>query len=64
VKLADTASGTDVRVYVDGVAGALYHSARIGSIISSSPVDLGGRGPKADKDSIDGRYQSVLFTVA
>ena len=64
VKFADTASGTNVRVYVDGVGGLLVHSARIGNIISSAPVDLGGQGPKANKDSIDGRYENVTFTVA
>ncbi len=64
VKYADTASGTNVRVFVDGVAGPLFHSAPIGNIISSDPVDLGGQGPKASKDSIDGRYEFVTFTVA
>jgi hypothetical protein len=64
VKSADSASGTDVQVFVDGVAGPVFHSARIGSVISNDPVDLGGQGPKANKDSIDGQYQSVTYTVA
>jgi hypothetical protein len=64
VKFADTASGTNVRVFVDGVAGPLFHSAPIGNIISSDAVDLGGQGPKATTDSIDGRYESVRYTVS
>ena len=66
VKFPDTATGTDVRVYVDGVAGAIFHtSTQIGNIVfTNDAVDLGGQGPTANKDSIDGRYQYVVFTVA
>src|SRR5207248_2052643 len=66
VKFPDTASGTNVRVYVDGVAGTVFHtSTRIGNIaFSNDAVDLGGQGPTANKDSIDGRYEYVVFTVA
>jgi hypothetical protein len=63
-KFADTSSGTDVRVIVDGLAGPLFHVARIGNVVSNDPVDLGGQGPKANKDSIDGQYQSVTYTVS
>jgi hypothetical protein len=66
VKFADTASGTDVRVFVDGVAGVIFHtSTRIGNIVfTNDAVDLGGQSPTANKDSIDGRYEYVVFTVA
>jgi hypothetical protein len=66
VKFGDTASGTNVRVYVDGVAGELVHtSRRIGNIVfSNDAVDLGGRSSTASRDSIDGRYEYVVFTVA
>ena len=63
VKSADSASGTNVRVYVDGLGGLLVHSAPIGNIISGDPVDVGGRGPKADTDSIDGQYSNVTYVV-
>ncbi len=66
VKFPDTASGTNVQVYVDGVAGAIFHtSSRIGNIVfTNDAVDLGGQGPTANKDSIDGSYEFVVFTVA
>ncbi len=66
VKFPDTATGTDVRVYVDGVAGAIFHtSTRIGNIVfTNDAVDLGGQSATANKDSIDGRYGYVVFTVA
>src|SRR5262249_20380478 len=66
VKFADTAGGTNVRVFVDGVAGAVFHtSKRIGNIaFSNDAVDLGGQSAKANKDSIDGQYAYVVFTVA
>ena len=63
VKSADNASGTNVQVFVDGVAGPVFHSTPIGNVVSNDPVDLGGQGPKANKDSIDGQYQSVTYTV-
>lgn len=63
VKSADSASGTDVQVLVDGVAGPLFHTRPIGNVISNDPVDLGGQGPKTNKDSIDGQYQSVTYTI-
>ena len=64
VKFPDTATGTDVRVYVDGVAGAIFHtSTRIGNIVfTNDAVDLGGQSATANKDSIDGRYGYVVFT--
>lgn len=64
VKFADTTGGTRVQVFVDGVGGLAVNSAPVGDIISSAPVDLGGQGPTATKDSIDGRYEHVTFTVA
>ena len=63
VKSADGPGGTSVQVIVDGVAGPVFHSAAIGDVISNDAVDLGGQGPKATKDSIDGQYSSVSYTV-
>jgi hypothetical protein len=63
VKLADTVGGTDVHVVVDGLAGPWFRVAPIGSIVSNDKVDLGGQGPIANKDSIDGQYQFVTYTV-
>ncbi len=62
-KSVDGTAGTQVQVIVDGVAGPVYRSAAVGDVISSDPVDLGGQGPKANKDSIDGQYQSVTYVV-
>ena len=65
IKYPDGSSGTNVRVIVDGVAGPVFHtSTRIGNVVSSAPVDLGGQGPIANKDSIDGQYSSVSYTVS
>jgi len=65
IKFPDAAGGTNVQVIVDGVAGPIYHSRiRIGDVINSSAVDLGGQGPIANKDSIDGTYSSVSYTVS
>ncbi len=63
-KYADGSSGTDVQVTVDGVAGAMYKThVRIGNVISNDAVDLGGQGPTANKDSINGEYEYVGYTV-
>ena len=59
----DSSTGTNVQVIVDGVAGPIFHTKAIGNVISNDPVDLGGQGPKASKDSIDGRYISVSYSV-
>jgi hypothetical protein len=64
VKSADGPGGTSVQVIVDGIAGPVFHAAAIGNVISNDPVDLGGQGPKATKDSIDGQYSSVSYTVS
>lgn len=63
VKSPDSRAGTMVQVTVDGVAGPIFHSKPIGNVISKDPVDLGGQGPKASPDSIDGRYISVTYAV-
>jgi hypothetical protein len=63
VKSADSAGVTLVRVYVDGIGGLLVRSPAIGNIISSDTVDLGGQGPKANRDSIDGQYSYVTYVV-
>jgi hypothetical protein len=64
-KFADGSNGTDVQVVVDGVAGPMTHSRTpIGDVISNAAVDLGGQGPVANKDSIDGRYSFVSYTVS
>jgi hypothetical protein len=65
VKSKDTASGTNVLVYVDGVAGAVFHTnTPIGNMsFGNDAVDLGGQSAKANKDSIDGQYESVSFSV-
>jgi hypothetical protein len=65
IKYADGASGSAVQVIVDGVAGPVYRSSRpIGDMVNNGAVDLGGQGPKASKDSIDGQYLSVSYTVS
>jgi hypothetical protein len=64
VKYPDSTSGSSVQVFVDGVAGPVYHSSRlIGNMINTGTVDLGGQGPVANKDSIDGEYISVSYSV-
>lgn len=63
VKSADSGGATQVQVFVDGVAGPLYHTAAIGDVMSNDAVDLGGQSAKASKDSIDGQYQSVTYAV-
>ena len=64
VKYPDSTSGSSVQVFVDGVAGPVYHSSRlIGNMINTGAVDLGGQGPVANKDSINGQYISVSYSV-
>ena len=65
IKYADGAGSTGVQVIVDGVAGNLYVSSQvIGDIVfTNDAVDLGGQGPKANKDSIDGQYTSVSYSL-
>ena len=49
---------------VDGVAGPVYRiPGHIGNMINQDAVDLGGQGPTANKDSIDGQYISVSYSV-
>ena len=63
-KYADANGGTDVQVTVDGVAGGMFHTSKpIGNVIDSDPVDLGGQGTTANKDSIDGQYTLVTYSV-
>jgi hypothetical protein len=65
VKYTDGASSTAVLVIVDGVSGATAHSpTRIGDVISSQPVDLGGQGSTANGDSLDGRVSLVKYVVS
>jgi hypothetical protein len=64
IKSADGPTSTSVQVIVDGVAGLVFHSTSpIGNVISSDPVDLGGQGPTANKDSIDGQFSFVTYSV-
>lgn len=64
IKFADTATGSSVQVIVDGVAGPLFHiSHLIGDMVNTGAVDLGGQGPTANKDSIDGQYTFVSYSV-
>ena len=64
IKYSDGANGTTVAVIVDGVAGPVFHITRpIGNMINNGAVDLGGQGPTANQDSIDGEYQSVSYRV-
>jgi hypothetical protein len=64
VKSADSAGHTQVQVIVDGLAGPVLRSLAIGNItFTGDEVDLGGQGPQANKDSIDGQYQSVSYVV-
>ena len=62
---ADGAGSTGVQVIVDGVAGNIYYSHKpIGNIIfTNDQVDLGGQGPIANKDSIDGQFESVSYSI-
>jgi len=63
-KFADTSGGTDVQVVVDGVAGPMFHTSKpIGNVMDSDPVDLGGQGPTANKDSIDGQFTYVSYSI-
>ena len=65
VKFRDGAHGTDVQVIVDGRAGPLTGSRTpIGNVVNNDPVDLGGQGPVANKDSIDGEYMFVSYSVS
>jgi len=65
IKFRDGSHGTDVQVIVDGRAGPLTRSRTpIGNVIDKEPVDLGGQGPVANKDSIDGQYSYVGYTVS
>jgi len=64
-KYADAGGGTDVQVIVDGVAGPMFHSSKpIGNVIDSDAVDLGGQGPIANKDSINGQFSFVSYSVS
>jgi hypothetical protein len=64
VKNADTSTHTTVTVIVDGVAGKPSVSrTRIGIIIPTGPVDLGGRSSLASSDSLDGYISSLSFSL-
>ena len=46
------------------MAGPMFHTSRpIGNVMDSDPVDLGGQGPTANKDSIDGQFTFVSYSV-
>ena len=64
VKYPDSTGGSSVQVTVDGVAGPVYRiPGLIGNMINNASVDLGGQRPTANKDSIDGQYISVSYSV-
>ena len=64
VKFPDSTGGSSVQVTVDGVAGPVYRiPGLIGNMINKDAVDLGGQGPTANVDSIDGQYISVSYSV-
>ncbi|HEY5032984.1 MAG TPA: hypothetical protein VIJ54_10945 [Actinomycetes bacterium] len=65
IKYRDGVGGSSVQVLVDAVAGPLFTSSTpVGNVTGTGGVDLGGQGPVANKDSIDGEYASVSYTVA
>jgi hypothetical protein len=62
VKFADTAGGTKVVVYVDGIAGpAKWSKTPIGNVLPTGLVRLGGRSSAASSDSLDGWISKVTF---
>jgi hypothetical protein len=62
IKFADTARGTKVVVYVDGVAGpAKWSKTPIGNVLPTGLVRLGGRSSKLSTDSLDGWISKVTF---
>jgi hypothetical protein len=62
VKYADTARGTKVVVYVDGVAGPVkWSKTPIGNVLPTGLVRLGGRGPTLSSDSLDGWISKASF---
>lgn len=64
IKYRDGVAGSSAQVLVDAVAGPLYTSGTpVGNVIGTGGVDLGGQGTVANKDSIDGEYASVSYTV-
>ena len=63
IKAADGPTTGAALVLVDGVPGLVFHTKPIGNVISKAPVDLGGQGPKATTDSIDGQYTSVSYVI-
>ena len=50
----------------EGVIGPTFHTSKpLGNFVfTNDAVDLGGQSAKANKDSIDGQYEYVVFTVA
>jgi hypothetical protein len=64
IKYRDGVAGSSAQVLVDAVAGPLYTSGTpIGNVTGTGGVDLGGQGTVANKDSIDGEYASVSYTI-
>jgi hypothetical protein len=65
VKYPDTASGTQVVVFVDGIAGKpKWSHTPIGAIRPAGLLRLGGRSALASTDSLDGWISKVAFTLA
>lgn len=64
IKYADTAKGTKVVVIVDGVAGkAKWSHKPLGNILPTGNIRLGGRGPIASTDSLDGWISAISFKL-
>ena len=64
IKYADTATGTQVIVIVDGVAGTpRWSHTPIGDVTPTGPVRLGGRSAQASTDSLDGWISKLTFSA-